>query len=195
MKKLTKVQSEKILETAIDAHLNKGVDINDTANSLMTQGIDASVIMSLHSHIETIGKAKGWILTPEKIAEKVKAHITGKTISHFLDVLTLAKTLDIPQLSTLAEREQAIFDYSGVTKSTVSEPAKFKQFKNENVIHGKIAEWIKENPEFTASEIIEASSNFGASDNTNTANYANEFLAYREFFNSLYDSIKASKKA
>ena len=183
MTTLTKVQTNKILKSAIDAHLNKGVSLNDTAQVLADNKIDMGIIMSLNVHIQEVGQAQGWILTPEKIKAKVLDLVKNTPITHFLDVLKLAKMLDVPQLSD-QDKLTAIVDYSGVEKSKVKEPAKFKQFHNSGHF-GKIAEWVLKNPEFTASEIHSS----GLIDAPNKDAYYDEMLAYREFFYGLYETV------
>ena len=171
-------QNKKAIEQAIQAHFNDGVSLDDTCQALFTHGIK---VLAFQDTIKSVGIAKGWILTPEKIKLKVIDHIKDKSITHFLDVLNLAKNLDMPQLS-IVEKQQAIIDYSGIEKSKVKEPAKFKQLHNSGHF-GKIAEWILENPEFTPQEIHTS----GLIDAPNKDAYYDEMLAYREFFYTLYE--------
>lgn len=175
-KKSVKDNAKKITEV-VDKHFNKGLSLDDTALQLTGLGVAFSAIQST---IQSVGLANEWILTPAKIQEKVQAHIKGKSISHFLDVAKLAQNLDLPQLSE-SEREKAIIDFSGVSKSTVTPSKKFKQFSNSGHM-GKIAEWVRANPEFTHDEIL----NSGLiADAPHRIEYFEEFLAYRNFFESL----------
>ena len=105
--------------------------------------------------------------------------VKGKTITHFLDVVQLAKSLDLSQLSQ-AEKQKAIIDFSGVAKSDCREGKKFKQLHNSGN-HGLIAEWILLHPEFSASELHSS----GVITAPNAADYYDEFLAYREFFSAV----------
>ena len=182
MSKLTKAQSAKILKSAIDAHLNNGVSLNDTAQVLADQKVDMGIIMSLNVHIQEVGQSEGWILTPEKIQEKVIALVKNSPITHFLDVLKLAKLLDTPQLSE-QDKITAIVDYSGVEKSKVKEPAQFKRMHNSGH-YGSVYDWIAKNPEFTAHEIHTS----GLIDAPNKESYYDEALAMREFFFNLYET-------
>lgn len=169
----TKAQNKKAIELAVTAFFTKGVSLDDTAMSLTQHGIGFSAIQDT---IQSVGVLLDLVLTPEKIKERVVTHIKGKTISHFLDVCQLAKSVDLAQLSD-NEKQQAIIEFSGVSKSIVKEPAKFKQFHNSGN-HGKIATWIKAHPEFTAHDLHES----GLITAPNASAYYDEFLAYREFF-------------
>ena len=166
------------VELAVQAYFTSGASLDDTAQKLSSEGIGFSDIQST---IQSTGIKHDWILTDEKIKSKVQELVKDKTLSHFLDVVTLAKSLDIPQMST-AEKQQAIIDFSGVVKSVVAKSSKFKQLDNSG-IHGAIANWIKENPDFTASELH---SSGAIPDSTPKQKlYYDEFLSYREFFQSL----------
>jgi len=176
-KKTTAASNKKIIAGIIDQHFNKGVSLDETALLLTQNGVAFSDIQNT---IKSVGLANDWILTPEKLQAKVQEHIKGKSISHFLDVQKLASTLEIPQLSN-SEVEKAIVDFSGVNKSTVTASKKFKQFNNSGHM-GKIAEWVRANPKFTHDEIL----NSGLiADAPHRTEYFEEFLAYREFFQSL----------
>ncbi len=172
-----KAATKKAVTAIIEKHFNDGLSLDDTALQLVQNGIGFSDIQST---IQSVGVANEWILTPEKIAEKVQSHIAGKTISHFLDVSALAKTLDISSLSE-SEKRKAITDFSGVAKSQVTASKKFKQFSNSGHM-GNIARWVKENPTFTHKEILESGL---IADCKNRVEYFEEFLAYRDFFESL----------
>lgn len=169
----TKAQQTKAITVAIDAFFNKGVSLDDTALILTQNGVGFSEIQNT---IHSVGVKNEWVLTPERIKAKVLDSIKGKTISHFLDVVQLAKSIDLAQLS-LAEKQQAIVEFSGIEKSIAKEPRKFRQFHNSGN-HGKIAEWIKLNPEFTAQQLHAS----GVVTAPNASDYYDEFLAYREFF-------------
>jgi len=174
MSKLTAVQNKAIKE-AVGNHFNKGLSLDDTALLLTQNGIGFSEIQNT---IHSVGVKNDWVLTPEKIKAKVLQAIEGKTITHFLDVLNLAKSIDLAQLS-IEEKQNAIIDFSGISKSVVAESAKFKQLHNSG-IHGKIADWCKLNPNFTAQQLHDS----GAipSSTPKQKLYYDEFLAYREFF-------------
>lgn len=169
----TKAQNTKAINEAVTGFYSKGVSLDDTAMSLTQHGIGFSAIQET---ISSVGIKLGLVLTDEKIKDRVVTHIKGKVISHFLDVVELAKSIDLAQLSD-NEKQQAIIDYSGVSKSVVKEPAKFKQFHNSGN-HGKIATWVKSNPDFTAKELHDS----GLITAPNASAYYDEFLAYREFF-------------
>ena len=47
--------------------------------------------------------------------------------------------------------------------------------------HGVIAAWIKNNPDFTANQLVSS----GICKASNAIDYYEEFIAYRAFFNSL----------
>ena len=175
-----KKSSKKEIAGIVDQHFNHGVDLDSTALALTQAGVKFSDIQTT---IQKVGLENEWILTPEKIQEKVKAHIKGKTISHFLDVAKLASSLDISSLSS-SEKEKAIIDFSGVNKSTVTASKKFKQFNNSGHM-GKIAEWVRENPEFTHEQILSSGL---IADAPHRIEYFEEFLAYRNFFQSV-DSL------
>lgn len=166
-------KNQKAINEAVTGFYSKGVSLDDTAMSLTQHGIGFSAIQET---ISSVGIKLGLVLTEEKIKEKVEAHIKGKTISHFLDIVTLAKSIDLAQLSP-NEKQQAIIEFSGISKSVVKEPAKFKQFHNSGN-HGKIASWIKSHPDFTAKELHES----GLITAPNASAYYDEFLAYREFY-------------
>jgi hypothetical protein len=165
------------IKLVIDKHFNKGLSLDDAALELTQLGVPFSEIQST---IQAIGIKYEWILTPEKLKAKVVEHIKGKTISHFLDVSKLAKTLDISSLSE-SEKEKAITDFSGVSKSLVTPSKKFKQFSNSGHM-GSIADWVRANPEFNHTELY----NSGLiADAPHRTEYFEEFLAYRNFFESL----------
>ena len=108
----------------------------------------------------------------------------GVVLTHFLDVVKLAKQIDMPQ-KTEQEKQKAIIDFSGVEKSKVKASAKFSQFSNSGYV-GNIARWCKSHPEFTAQELHDSNSCFkgeNPSEQSPIAKlYFDEFLAYREFF-------------
>lgn len=161
----------------INNHFNKGLSLDDTALQLTQEGIKFSEIQST---IQAVGVKNEWILTPEKLKEKVLSHVEGASITHFLDVARLASTLDISSLSE-SEKQKAITDFSGVSKSTVTPSQKFKQFHNSGYM-GVIAEWVRSNPEFSHDELL----NSGLiADAKHRIAYFEEFLAYQEFFQSL----------
>jgi len=161
------------IDSAVNDYFNNGVSLDDTAMQLTQCKVPFTEIQST---IQSVGVKHEWILTPEKIKAKVELAIKGKTISHFLDIVQLAKTLDLAQLS-LDEKKKAIVDFSGVSKSIAKEPSKFKKLHGSGH-HGDIANWIKANPEFTAQELHAS----GVITAPNASDYYDEFLAYREFY-------------
>jgi len=169
--------NKKAITAIIDKHFNKGMSLDDAAMALTQEGVKFSDIQAT---VHSIGVENEWILTPAKIQDKVHALVKGQTISHFLDVLGLAKNLDLPQLSE-SEKQKAITDFSGVSKSLVTPSKKFKQFTNSGHM-GKIAEWVKQNPTFTHEEILSSGL---IADAPHRIEYFEEFLAYRNFFESL----------
>jgi len=60
---------------------------------------------------------------------------------------------------------------------------KFSKLSKPNQHHGKIAAWLKKNPDFTANELM----NSGVCSADNADEYYEEFIAYRKFFSTLYD--------
>lgn len=170
---MTKAQQTKAINEAVKSYFNEGASLDDTAMILSKNGI---LFTDIQSTIQSVGVKNEWILTPDKIKAKVETALTDKVMTHFLDVVQLAKDLDLPQLS-MAEKQNAIVEFGKVEKSIAKEPRKFKQFHNSGN-HGKIAQWIKENPEFTAKELHES----GVITAPNSSDYYDEFLAYREFF-------------
>ena len=170
---MTKVTKAKAIENAVSDFYNKGVSLDDTAMLLTQNGVGFTAIQDT---IKTIGIKNGWLLTEDKIKEKVLEAVKDKTPTHFLDVLQLAKSLDLAQLSE-AERLEAVSKYSGLSKSVTKQPKKFRQFNNSGY-HGAIADWIKAHPDFTPEELH----NSGTCTAPNKADYYDEFLAYREFF-------------
>jgi len=136
--------------------------------------------MSLNTHIQTIGKAEGWILTTDKIKAIVLDAVKDKPLTHFLDLKHLAQSIEIPSKS-LAEKQQYILDFSGVAKSDVKEVSKFKKLHNSGN-HGNMIAWFLEHPDCTASELH----NSGTVTASNKDEYYDEVLAYRELFSELY---------
>ena len=116
----------KAVTKVVDNHFNNGVSLDDTALELTKLGVKFSDIQKT---VHDIAVKNEWILTPEKLQAKVQEHVKGASITHFLDVSKLAATLDISSLST-SEKEKAIIDFSGVSKSAVTPSKKFKQFNN-----------------------------------------------------------------
>lgn len=168
---------KKAIKKIVDNHFNHGLSLDDAALQLTEQGIKFSEIQST---VQAVAIANEWILTPEKLQAKVQEHIKGASITHFLDVARLAQSLDISSISE-SEKEKAIIAFSGVSKSTVQPSKKFKQFTNSGHM-GKIAEWVKANPNFTHDEIL----NSGLiADAPHRVEYFEEFLAYRNFFENL----------
>jgi len=165
------------IKKIVDGHFNKGLSLDDAALQLTKQGVAFSDIQST---IQSVGLANEWILTPEKLKAKVQAHVKGKTITHFLDVSKLAQSLDISSLSE-SEKEKAIVDFSGVSKSTVTASKKFKQFSNSGYM-GKIADWVRANPDFSHDELLTSGL---IADAPHRIEYFEEFLAYQNFFESL----------
>ena len=175
--KTKSTSNDKAIKEVINKHFNKGASLDVTALELTRLGVKFSDIQNT---VHSVAVKNEWILTPEKLQAKVKEHIKGANITHFLDVAKLAQTLDISSLSD-SEKEKAIIDFSGVSKSTVTASKKFKQFNNSGHM-GKIAEWVKVNPKFTHDQIL----NSGLiSDAPHRVEYFEEFLAYRNFFKSL----------
>jgi hypothetical protein len=173
---MSKVKTADI-KKIINNHFNKGLSLDDTAQQLTQAGIPFSEIQNT---IHSVGVANEWILTTEKLKSKVQAHVKGKSITHFLDVSELAKKLDISSLSE-SEKQKAIIDFSGVSKSTVTPSKKFKQFANSGHM-GTIAEWVRANPKFSHDEILGSGL---IADAPHRVEYFEEFLAYRNFFESL----------
>ena len=161
------------IKNAVSGFYNDGVSLNDTAMLLTQAGVPFTDIQST---IKKIGIENEWLLTEDKIKERVLSHVEGKVISHFLDIVQLAKSIDLAQLSQ-AEKQKAIVDFTGVAPSIAKEPSKFKKLHGSGH-HGVIAEWIKENPDFTPEQLH----NSGLIDAPNKSDYYDEFLAYREFF-------------
>jgi hypothetical protein len=161
------------IKSAVSDFYNKCVSLDDTAMALTQAGVPFTEIQNT---IKSVGIENEWLLTPEKVKERVASHIEGKVISHFLDVVQLAKSIDMPQMS-LAEKQEAIVKYAGVSKSISKEPAKFKKLHGSGH-HGKIAAWIHEHPDFTPQELHDS----GVITAPNASDYYDEFLAYREFF-------------
>jgi len=176
MSKQTTAQKKAITAT-VDNHFNKGLSLDDTALELTKHGVKFSEIQST---IQNVGLANEWILTPEKLKAKVVEHVKGVSITHFLDVSKLAQSLDISSLSE-SEKEKAITDFSGVSKSTVTPSKKFKQFNNSGYM-GQIAEWVRNNPEFSHDELLTSGL---IADAPHRVEYFEEFLAYQNFFQSL----------
>ena len=58
------------------------------------------------------------------------------------------------------------------------------QYPNTSNHHGAIAAWIKNNPNFTATELMSS----GVCKASNKNDYYEEFIAYREFFQLLNNS-------
>lgn len=169
--KVSKVQ--KAINEVVTAFYSDGVSLDDTALSLTQNGVGFSDIQTT---IKSVGIKLGLVLTTDLIQKRVVTHIKGKTISHFLDVVELAKSIDLAQLSE-QEKQQAIIDFSDVKKSVVKEPSKFKKLHGSGH-HGVIADWIKSHPDFTAQELHSS----GLISAPNASEYYDEFLAYREFF-------------
>lgn len=169
----TKAQQTKAITEAVNAYFNSGKSLDETAMVLSQNGI---LFTDIQSTIQNIGIKNEWVLTPEKIKAKVETALKGKVVSHFLDVVQIAKDLELPQMS-IAEKQQAIVEFGKIEKSIAKEPRKFRQFHNSGN-HGKIAEWIKAHPEFTAKELHDS----GVITAPNASDYYDEFLAYREFF-------------
>lgn len=167
----------KAITAVIDKHFNKGLSLDDTAQKLTVLGVAFSAIQTT---IQAVAIANEWILTPEKLQAKVQEHIKGSTISHFLDVAKLAQTLDISSLSD-SEKEKAIIAFSGVSKSVVTASKKFKQFNNSGHM-GKIADWVRNNPKFSHDELLSSGL---IADAPHRLEYFEEFLAYRNFFESI----------
>jgi len=80
-----------------------------------------------------------------------------------------------------SEKQKAITDFSGVSKSTVTPSKKFKQFNNSGYM-GQIAEWVRNNPEFTHDELLTSGL---IAEAPHRLEYFEEFLAYQNFFQSL----------
>ena len=173
-----------IIKDAVKAYYLEGVTLNDTAQILASNGIEFTAIQKT---IQTIGIKEGYVLTPEKIAEKVKEAVSGKVISHFLDVATLAKELDIAQLSE-KEKQDAIIEFSGVKKSVVKMPSKFRKLANETGLHGSMVSWVKEHPDFTPAELH----NSGSVVTGNSSDYYDELLSYFNLYETIYG--KGEKK-
>ena len=177
----TKAQNKIAIVQAISDYFNAGVSLNDTAPILSQHGVPFTEIQET---IQSVGLEKEWILTPEKVQEKVTKALDGVVLTHFLDVVKLAKNIDMPQL-TDQEKQKAIIDFSGVSKSVVKASAKFTQFSNSGYV-GNIARWIKSHPDFTPQELHDSNSCFkgeNPSEQSPIAKlYFDEFLAYREFF-------------
>lgn len=167
----------KAITKIVDNHFNKDLSLDDAAQQLTEQGVKFSDIQST---VHSVAVKNEWILTPEKLQAKVQAHIKGASISHFLDVAKLAQSLDISSLSE-SEKEKAIIAFSGVSKSTVTASKKFKQFNNSGHM-GKIAEWVRANPDFTHVELLSSGL---IADAPHRIEYFEEFLAYRNFFDSI----------
>jgi hypothetical protein len=170
---MSKATQNKAIKNAIDGFYNKGVSLDDTAMLLTQNGVGFTAIQDT---IKSVGINEGWLLTDDKIKEKVLSAVEGKVFSHFLDVVQLAKEIDLAQLS-LAEKQKAIVKFAGISKSIASEPSKFKKLHNSGH-HGKIADWIKANPDFTPEQLH----NSGVCTAPNASEYYDEFLAYREFY-------------
>ena len=76
-------------------------------------------------------------------------------------------------------------------KASINSSYRYKKTKFEKLWypnttnhHGAIAAWIKNNPNFTANELISS----GVCKASNKQEYYEEFIAYREFFELLKNS-------
>jgi len=161
------------IKNAVSAFYNDGVSLDDTAMALTQYGV---AFTEIQSTIKTVGIDNDWLLTDAKIKERVLSHVGTNPITHFLDIVKLAKSIDLAQLS-LAEKQKAIVDFSGVSKSISKEPSKFKKLHGSGH-HGAIADWIHAHPEFTPADLHGS----GVITAPNASDYYDEFLAYREFF-------------
>jgi len=176
--KASKKQAKKpTIKSVVKDHFNSGVSLDDTALALTNLGVKFSEIQKT---IQKIGLDNDWILTDEKIQKEVKSIIKGKPITHFLDVQELAQKLQLPQLSE-AEKQKAITEFSGISKSISTPSKKFKQFNNSGYM-GTISAWIREHPDFTHDELYNAGLIPAC---PNKEDYFEEFLAYQSFFKEL----------
>lgn len=169
--------SKSKIKEVVNKHFNKGLSLDNAALELTQLGVKFSEIQNT---IHSVGVENEWILTTEKLKAKVQDHVKGKVISHFLDVAKLAESLDISSLSE-SEKQKAITDFSGVSKSLVTPSKKFKQFSNSGY-HGKIADWVRANPDFTPEQIHKSGL---IAEAPHRLEYFEEFLAYRNFFESV----------
>lgn len=174
---MSTLKNKKAITEVINKHFNKGLSLDDAAMELTKLGVKFSDIQST---VHSVAVANEWILTPEKLKAKVIAHVKGASITHFLDVAKLAQTLDISSLSE-SEKQKAITDFSGVSKSIVTASKKFKQFDNSGYM-GVIADWVRANPEFSHDELLGSGL---IADAPHRVEYFEEFLAYQNFFQSL----------
>ena len=181
---------DNIIKQAVDDILNHGIDFNTViAKRLFDANIDPQIVMNFQPVIKKIGLENGWILTDEQIKEKVLELSKGKKPAHFLDVIALANSFSGSQLSDL-EKQKAVVKYTQVESSLVAKPAKFKTLTpSDDSIHGRIAQYIIDNPNFTPAQIIDAGKSMGDSPATKTDNYVNEFLSYQEFFRNHFIKI------
>lgn len=176
-----KTSSKKVefsnIEKAVIAQYEKGVDSNDTASILFSEGINFSDIESL---ILSTAKKLKLILTDKEIAEKIKLGCEGKDKPVFFgDLVGIVKEINIPQL----EYKELLKGVQTCLGVNLTEHAKFKQFNNSGY-HGNIARWIKANPDFTPNELLSSGSCVDGKGvlSNNCEAYYNEFLAYKAFF-------------
>lgn len=142
----------KDITKAVDQHFNNGLSLDDTCELLYKAGIK---VKEFETTIKSIGLKNEWILTPEKIDEKISEFIKGKKVKHFLDILNLAEEIELPQVDQ-KKIQNKIFILSGAKASDVKQHAKFKKLFNPNGKHGCVIAWIEENPNFKPDELIKA---------------------------------------
>lgn len=173
-----KAIDSKAVKAAVKAFYLDGVSLDDTAEALYVAGVPVPQIEDI---IKSTGIKEGFVLTPEAIQAKVVEAVKGKEFAHYLDVVTLAKALDIKQLSE-HEKVQVIGQVAKLSKSLTKEPAQFKKLSSNKGHYGLIATWVKDHPDFTAQE-LHASNLIDA---PNSSDYYDQFLAFREFYKELY---------
>jgi len=185
MKKFTKVQIDSAIKNAVKAILVDGKEENTITESLYKDGyMQWEDLKTFPAMMKKIGLKEGYILSDADIVKKVKDFLQSHPVAHSLEVVAIAEKLKLPQLDE-TEKQAYIIANCGATSKQLKVSSKFTKLYETSKIHGRIAEYIIDNPDYTPSSLIKACKGMGESEATKTDDYVNEFLAYREFFESL----------
>jgi len=165
------------IDKAITEHYQDGLSQDDLMSVLMSCGVPFSDLTG--DYVRLAGLRLGLVLTAEQIVSKVSEGLKGTDKpSHYFDVVDLAKSLVIPQVSF----ESLVDLVQEHHKTNLKGSSKYLKLVNpRNKSHGAIGQWILENPDFSPSDLI----NSGIGELEDMQAYYEEFIAYQKFFADL----------
>ena len=91
-------------------------------------------------------------MTLDQIKAKVIDQVKNNPIGHFLDVVSLARSINLGN-KTMQEKKEFIVQFCGVEASTIKESAQMKRIHSDSTDYGKVYAWVSEHPDFKPADL------------------------------------------